>query len=347
MSHQDPINPIRSTSRGDSIDDSGRLRPNRMPRSNKDFNKIVQRNDARANESDDVDEDEEVASSLSVFDLSSKKVPSKNVKAPTIFDTAAQTESPEEVVQFGEEVPKETPKMTPQTNTTKNVAKETESMAELYDDHLAELSTPKKPSNLKKGERTSSADALPSDADATDFPPKEKIKATARSSSNFSQENSDLSYVNPFAQPATIESRANATEKSAFTHTRNIKELIAQLVDAVQTVKSEGKTETVVTLRQPPILEGSEVRLTNLTTAAKNEISIDFAKLSAEAKQFLDQKLVQDPLKAALEQKGFVIHTITTTPIDNVTPTSSDAEKRFARDQQRDEQNPREGKRQG
>lgn len=91
-----------------------------------------------------------------------------------------------------------------------------------------------------------------------------------------------------------------------------MREIASQIADTIQVMKKEGTTETLVTLKNPPLLEGATITLTEFDHA-KGEFNIRFANLSPEAKQFLDQQLAQDPLKNHLDRKGVVVHMVSTT----------------------------------
>lgn len=91
-----------------------------------------------------------------------------------------------------------------------------------------------------------------------------------------------------------------------------VEEIARQIVDAVHLMRFEGRTDTIVTLRHPPILAGSQVTLTTFEHA-KGEFNISFSNLSSQAKTFLDQQLAQHNLQDSLERKGIVVHTLTTT----------------------------------
>lgn len=120
-----------------------------------------------------------------------------------------------------------------------------------------------------------------------------------------------------------------------------IRELINRVVEAIQVIKKEGLTETVVTLRHPPILEGTKLTLTT-SDAMRNEFNIAFSSPNVQAQMFLDHKLTKDPLAQALENRGFVIHTITTETVTaSINPPTPDAQQSYARDNQEREQRQR------
>ena len=100
-------------------------------------------------------------------------------------------------------------------------------------------------------------------------------------------------------------------------YSTTIQDIIDQIVKNIETIQTAGKTETIVTLKHPPILEGANLVLTNFDKE-KKEFNIAFTHLSEDGKEFLDRHLRQDSLTDALENKGFVIHTLTTTTLAEV-----------------------------
>lgn len=101
-----------------------------------------------------------------------------------------------------------------------------------------------------------------------------------------------------------------------------IRELIEKVVQSIQTIKKKDITETVVTLRFPPILEGAKLKLTAFDHA-KNEFNISFSELSAAGKDFLDRKMAKDSLLDALDQKGFTVHILSTTTQQDISFNSN------------------------
>lgn len=96
-----------------------------------------------------------------------------------------------------------------------------------------------------------------------------------------------------------------------------LRDLAAELIKEIQTLRTGDKTDTIVTLRFPPLFEGATVKLTTMDSA-KRAFDILFANLSDQAKLLLDNKLANDSLMLALERKGFQVHTIATTTQNDV-----------------------------
>lgn len=155
----------------------------------------------------------------------------------------------------------------------------------------------------------------------------------------FFTEQSDLSYVNPLAAAqATQESSVNLnlrTEKAVIPAS-HIQEIIDQMVAKVTEIKNTGTTETVVTLKHPPMFAGATVVVTAFDNA-KNEFNISIENLTQAAKNLVDLQTNRDSLLLALEQKGYAIHILTTTTITETRPTEilTQEQQRGRQDQER------------
>lgn len=91
-----------------------------------------------------------------------------------------------------------------------------------------------------------------------------------------------------------------------------LKQIVDQIVDSLYTLKTDGKTETVLMLKHPPELMGSELVLTAFSQA-KGEFNIAIHNLTQAAQLFLEQNNIRLGLKQALEEHGYTVHIITTT----------------------------------
>ena len=165
-------------------------------------------------------------------------------------------------------------------------------------------------------------DSLKDDGEMPVKPIKDDSKVTTR----FSTEQTDLSYVNPMAAMKTqsVDSSQINLEKKTLPAT-NIQEIINQIVDKVVEIKDGGKTETIITLRNPPLFAGSNVVVTGFDSA-KGEFNISFENLTQAAKEMLDQRANRDSLMFALEQKGYAVHIVTTTTLTENRPVIADAQ---------------------
>lgn len=133
-----------------------------------------------------------------------------------------------------------------------------------------------------------------------------------------SREQPDLSTINPLVgvSPTALISETAPMENTSVPKTTfsNIQEIVDQIVTNIYTLKVEGKTETLITLKHPPLFEGANLVITAFDTA-KGEFNIAFENLTQMAKHFLEMQDNQNALRLALEDKGYVVHIITTTTI--------------------------------
>ncbi|CUI15972.1 Conserved hypothetical protein [Candidatus Protochlamydia naegleriophila] len=190
-------------------------------------------------------------------------------------------------------------------------------------------------------------DVISLDTDATVLgSKKEKSKLNTRAQSTFTQENADLSTINPHLQHqspiAFLADKAENMNEPRLTRS-TVKDIIEQIVANMQTVQTEGKTDTIITLRYPPILEGATVTLTAFE-GTKREFNLSFANLTDDAKRFLDRKITEDSLVESLARHDIIINTLTTkTTLE--THADNEAYKyltREEREQQRERQSQQE-----
>ncbi len=92
---------------------------------------------------------------------------------------------------------------------------------------------------------------------------------------------------------------------------RTVGDLADQIIDRIQVMHKGHETQTTITLRHPPVLEGATITLTT-SNNLKNNLNISFANLSPEAKALLDRKLAEDPLTTRLASKGIIVQRLTT-----------------------------------
>lgn len=168
----------------------------------------------------------------------------------------------------------------------------------------------------------------------------DKDKFTTR----FSTEQPDLSYVNPLAATTNQAPSVNlsiSTEKLVIP-VSNIQEIINQMIQKVTEMKHSGQTDTIVTLKNPPLFEGATI-IVSAFDSAKNEFNITIENLTQAGKQLLDQQGNKEQLLLALEQKGYAVHILTTTtlvenrPVDNL--PQEEETNRQSREEQQDRQN--------
>lgn len=159
-----------------------------------------------------------------------------------------------------------------------------------------------------------------------------------RPNTQFTRETPDLSYINPMQaaqQPISAEDIKSKDKPASIPS--HIQEIIDQIVHKIYTLNVDGRTETTVTLKHPPMFAGAHVVLTTYDTA-KGEFNIAFENLTPEAKRLLDMQENQKSLKLALEEKGYAMHIMTTTTaVETAAPVYLE-EERFTRKDEREEQ---------
>ena len=88
--------------------------------------------------------------------------------------------------------------------------------------------------------------------------------------------------------------------------------LIDHMVDQITTLTNEGKTDTSIILKNPPMFDGANLKLTSFDSA-RGEFNISFENLKPEALRLLQGNM--DSLKLAMNDKGFTVHIMTATTI--------------------------------
>ncbi len=164
--------------------------------------------------------------------------------------------------------------------------------------------------------------------------------------SEFAQQQFDLSWVNPNAasfQTPSIEQAAYA-EKASITSTTNLQELINQMVEKMYVLQSEGKTDTTMQIKYPPIFEGAILTVTSFNTA-RGEFNISLSNLSPVAKELIDMQQAQNTLKHALEEKGYTLHIMITTTEPETKLATSNTDETANQQQQQQEEDKQEQKR--
>jgi hypothetical protein len=184
-----------------------------------------------------------------------------------------------------------------------------------------------------KGSR-SDANLIALDTDATVPAEKTTVKGKPHAPFDPSQERTDLAYLNPGLPVVNIQD-SNQTSGGTIASPALIREVVNQIVQTAYTLKQEGRTDTVITLKHPPILENANITITAFDTA-KGEFNIAFSNLTGPAKELLDQRLNQDSLQEALKDKGFIVHILTTTTLAEGPAITSDAaqDRHYAREEE-------------
>lgn len=161
----------------------------------------------------------------------------------------------------------------------------------------------------------------------------------------FATEQADLSYVNPMAAATLQPIQSAAFEKSEAVHQVNLQAIIDQLVDKVVELKANDTTETTITLKYPPMFEGTNIVVTSFDSA-KGQFNISFENLTQQAKNILDQQANRQSLMSSLEQKGYAVHIVHTTTLVEHKPIIADVQPNRNPDRERRDQDQRQQKRQ-
>lgn len=152
--------------------------------------------------------------------------------------------------------------------------------------------------------------------------------------SKFPREQTDIAAVNPLGtiQTSKIESNTPISTPQR-SHMVEMQEMVDQIVSKLYILKVDGKTETTISLKHPPLFAGADVKVTGFDSA-RGEFNVTFENLSPDAKRMLDLAANQGDLRNALEQKGYVVHiiTTTTTTIENAQGENANREKRDQQD---------------
>lgn len=167
-----------------------------------------------------------------------------------------------------------------------------------------------------------------------------------KSPTRFPQESIDLSYVNPLALNTTSISQIGdqKLENMPSSQKMTTQQLVDAIVKAITTIETQGKTDTVVTLKQPPMFAGANVVLTSYESA-KGEFNIRFENLTQQAKSFMDMQQNQDSLRFALQQKGYAVHIlVATTLIESPQMAANPQQTSRDQNQQEEEQKKQQGR---
>lgn len=175
--------------------------------------------------------------------------------------------------------------------------------------------------------------------DISELPGEVIAVATPTPNPLFSQEQPDMSFFNPMTMaPTALNVVAGTAAEQPLSSAAQIQEVIDQIVNKIYTIKVEGQTDTVITLKHPPLFEGATLTLKTYDTA-KGEFNITFEHLCPEAKQLLDMQEHQKSLKLALEQKGYAVHIITvSTGSENAMPIYDEPQQRSAGGEQKEDE---------
>ena len=170
----------------------------------------------------------------------------------------------------------------------------------------------------KKGEKKGIAEEIQQESLAAlmkQVNAKKLQKEEVHVSTQFAQEQPDLSYVNPMASGSTAATLTTVQTAIPASQAAEMVEIMEQLVDKLYIVEKQGDTDTTITLRHPPLFEGAKLIVKSFDSA-KGEFNLKFEGLTQQGKAILDLPDNQNALRMALDQKGYVVHIMTTTTYD-------------------------------
>ncbi len=146
-------------------------------------------------------------------------------------------------------------------------------------------------------------------------------KSDVSKPAKFIQEAPDLTSINPLAasgKPTATD--VIQTKEPAAPIKSHILEIVKAIIDKLSTVKAQGKTETIISIKQhSSLFRGANIVITSFDHA-KGEFNIAFENLTQVAKNLLDRQENKNSLKLALEQKGYTVHIITATTLNETMP---------------------------
>jgi hypothetical protein len=314
-----------------STNRTSNVKPSGKPNSDKDFKKIMSKKDNRRDSETNDSEDFKTAMEGPIdYDAIASADENAREQQPSLFDLSKAT-----VKKFpGEVAVKKNPNE--ETADVINMASADELPMDSPSSVLKNLALKEKGSS-KGGEGKLERASKKMDNLET-----EEDKIPTR----FPQESIDLSYVNPLAyQTTSIEAVGDQKIAAPMpTQKLTMQQLVDAVVKAVSTVETQGKTDTVVTLKQPPMFAGSNIVLTSYESA-KGQFNISFENLTQQAQTFMNMQQNKDSLLFALQQKGYSVHILAaTTQIE--TPVLAPNPAQPSRDQNPQQQGQQQGRQQ-
>jgi hypothetical protein len=86
--------------------------------------------------------------------------------------------------------------------------------------------------------------------------------------------------------------------------------LAEKVVEKIFIMKSEGRTEITLLLKNIPHFEGAQLRITEFSSA-RGEFNLSFTNLTSQGHALISKNEARDMLNQALHEKGYVVHQIT------------------------------------
>lgn len=135
----------------------------------------------------------------------------------------------------------------------------------------------------------------------------------------YTQEQSDLSFVNPLGQQNSIQTVTQAGAEKISGVASPIHDIVAELIDKLTIIKTQGQTDTSVTLNMPGMFKGTIIVISQFESAP-NQLNLAFENLTQQAKLVLDSLANRETLITSLSKEGYTIQAMTTTTIIEHTP---------------------------
>jgi len=122
---------------------------------------------------------------------------------------------------------------------------------------------------------------------------------------------------------------------------KQVEELFKLVTDRITEMKHEGKTETSLVLKHPPLFAGAKLTLKTQNTA-KGEFNITFSELNPEAKTMLDLHQNREALVQRLQEKGYVLHIFVATTETETSDIAEVEESPFEREEKEEQEKEKE-----
>lgn len=133
--------------------------------------------------------------------------------------------------------------------------------------------------------------------------------------SNKAEDKVDASTVVVAPQTPMVHAAVAAVPVPVAQRVSNVREVLLKLaqnmVDQIQLVKDAGKTETTLTIKNVPLFEGVQVKITEFDSA-KNQFNLTFSEVNnPTARALIEQQDNQVRLQQALVDKGYTVQMVT------------------------------------
>lgn len=167
------------------------------------------------------------------------------------------------------------------------------------------------------------------------------------SDGDYAQLRNDLSSLGPalskglLAEAQVMGIRAQSSE-AVEPPLRPLQEMVDLILSKVYTLRQEGLTETVLVLKQPPVMEGAQIVLSAFDSA-RGEFNIAIHNLTQMAERFLTEHNARLGLKQALEEHGYAVHILLFTSSAYEQPLTAQESSRSERDKKEEQGDKREG----